>query len=659
MKAGTTIVTLLLFFCNYPALRAQTISGVINSYYKITAVNTAINSVTVDNSAGLTPGERVLVIQSKGANISSANAAGYGDITAINNAGKYEFNTICTVAGNEVVLKSQLVNSYDPAGYVQLVSVPSFSSVTVAGTVNGNGWDPVAGKGGIVVIEATGTIFLNADINVSGQGFQGGALVNYATPTYDCDWATTVNNYFLPFPASGDFTGGKKGEGISDYIINQEYGMGKLASGGGGGNNANTGGAGGGNYGKGGDGGKRSGETFFLCHGAYPGVGGLSLAPYGFSPAVNRIFFGGGGGSGHENNGVGLPGGNGGGIIILSAAVIAGGGGSLFADGVSPINPTNLDPTQADGDGGGGGGAGGTVILNAASVTGAVIATANGARGSDASNEVSDCTGPGGGGGGGVIWAAGGTFPAAVSASVNGGANGVVSAGNTKPACRGSANGAMPGDPGASQSTYAPPVAGVNLCVPLASSMLKYFTADLGDRDRSGDLPDVLLSWELYAPADAAGIVNFTIERSDDHIHFRPLATIAAVQDAAAYHFTDAAPIEGTVLYRLVWLDETGSRSYSRILAVSGSPDPGFGFIRLHPNPVKDLLTVELFSRSGSPAIVKIFDARGQQLAVHPFTLHSGTTSLNLTVKQLASGTYFLVAEAMGRRQVQSFIRRE
>jgi hypothetical protein len=655
MKAGTTIVALFLL-CHPPNLNAQSVSGVINSYYKLTAINSIANSVTVDDATGLTPGERVLIIQSKGADINSANAATYGNITAINNAGRYEFNTICTVAGNEVILKGQLVNSYDPAGQVQLVSVPSYTSVTISGTVSATNWDPVAGKGGIVVIEASGTIFLNADINVNGQGFLGGALVNFPKPPYDCEWDHPVTDYYLSLLASQFFQGGKKGEGITDYIVNEEFARGKLANGGGGGNNANTGGAGGGNYGKGGDGGQRSGETFFLCHGVSPGVGGLSLAGYGYSAGTNRIYFGGGGGSGHENNGVGLPGGNGGGIIILSASVIAGGGGGLFANGVAPVNPTNLDPTQADGDGGGGGGAGGTVILNAATVTGAISATVKGAKGSDASNEVSDCTGPGGGGGGGTIWAAGGVFPAAVSVTVNGGANGVVSAGNTKPACRGSANGALPGDPGASVNSYTPPSAGINTCVPLASSILKYFTADL--EDGNGDLPDVLLSWGLYDSQGAAGIVNFTVERSNDRVHFIPLITIA-FQDSAGYHFTDASLLEGTVLYRLVWLDDRGLRSYSRVLAVNRSLDPGFGFIRLHPNPVQDQLNVEFFSRSNETAMVRIFDATGRTIVSYPFSLHIGTTPLTLPVKGLVPGTYFLVAEVTGRRQVKSFIKKE
>ena len=226
---------------------------------------------------------------------------------------------------------------------------------------------------------------------------------------YDCDFLHNISNYYLSVPPSDKYsTGGKKGEGIADYIANKEYGRGKLTNGGGGGNSNNTGGAGGSNYGAGGNGGLRSMESAFQCHGGSPGIGGLSLSSYGYTTAQNKIFMGGGGGGGHENNGAGEPGGNGGGIVIITAPTISG-TGSIFANGISPVNPINSNPLKADGDGGGGGGGGGTVILNVSVASGTIPVQVNGARGSDASNVVvNDCTGPGGGGGAGVIWTAGG-----------------------------------------------------------------------------------------------------------------------------------------------------------------------------------------------------------------------------------------------------------
>jgi len=54
---------------------------------------------------------------------------------------------------------------------IQLVKVAySSSNLTITGTVTALPWD--GSKGGIVVIETDGTLSLNANINVRGQGFR-------------------------------------------------------------------------------------------------------------------------------------------------------------------------------------------------------------------------------------------------------------------------------------------------------------------------------------------------------------------------------------------------------------------------------------------------------------------------------------------------------
>jgi hypothetical protein len=653
MKTCARIVLLLtLFMLDRRPSHGQSVSGILNTYYHVTAVNGAANSITVDNVSGLAAGQRILILQAKGAAITATNTATYGDVSALNNAGGYEFNLICSISGNEVWMKDQFVNMYSAAGQVQLVTIPSYSSVSIAGTVTAAPWDPVTGKGGVVVLEATGTISLNADIDVSGQGFRGGALVNYPTPTYDCGPLDNVSNYFLPMPASGNITAGRKGEGIADYITNEEYARGKLANGGGGGNNANAGGGGGSNYGAGGLGGKRAGESFGSCHAQYPGVGGSSLASYGYSAGTNRIFFGGGGGSGHENNGVGTPGGNGGGIIILSAATIAGGGGKLLASGTFSVNPINSDPTQAEGDGGGGGGAGGVIILNAAAITGAIPAVATGGRGSDASNIVNDCTGPGGGGGGGSVWTAGTSFPGAVTATVTGGANGVVSAGNAKASCRGLANGALSGSNGGGNSGYALPVSPGPACTILASSELRYFTAA-----PSGTA--ILLNWGLTSPAPATDIRSFIIQRSTDHTLFTDIAVLPVSGDLLAYDYTDPAEnIEGDVYYRLSWTHGQGNFSYSRIIAVNRRPAPAAFSFRLLPNPVTDRPVLSVETEKEGSATAKIYSAQGGVIQSFALLLHKGMNMVPLSLQGLSAGSYFLTIDMEGRRQVKAFIRR-
>src|SRR5687767_287334 len=82
----------------------QNISGVVNTYHRVTAINTTTNTLTLSSAAGLSPGVKILIIQMKGTTIDVTNTAAFGNITALSTAGNYEFNYVCGVAGNQVLL---------------------------------------------------------------------------------------------------------------------------------------------------------------------------------------------------------------------------------------------------------------------------------------------------------------------------------------------------------------------------------------------------------------------------------------------------------------------------------------------------------------------------------------------------------------------------
>jgi hypothetical protein len=651
MKRTVYIRSFLFIFLFLPTAYGwcQSISGVVNSYYQVTAINIGPNSVTLSSVAGLSPGTKVLLIQMKGATINNANGSTYGNITGINNAGNYEFNIICSITGNDALLKYQLVNSYTVANQVQMVSVPVYSAVTITGPLTSNAWDPVSGTGGIVAIEASTSITIGSSIDVSGLGFQGGALQNYPVPPYDCSWAFPVTDYYTTIPPTGGayYTAGMKGEGITAYIAGQLYGRGKLASGGGGGNNNNTGGAGGGNYGAGGNGGERTMESFFSCHGTNPGVGGAALSGFGYSGVQNRIFLGGGGGGGHENNGVGMPGGNGGGIVILTAPLITGSGVSILANGVSPTNPACVDPTQAEGDGGGGGGAGGTIILNASTVTGTITAQAMGANGTNASNNVTDCTGPGGGGGGGVIWVSGGAFPGAVAGNVNGGANGVVSSGSGNAACRGNANNATPGANGNQQTGYTPPIGTTSVCTVLPASDLRYFNGKIISDGAE-------LTWALYQTFD---IDSYELEYSTDQKEF------AAVKDfknlgEMAFTYNDRRIWDGTIYYRLKMNFRDGSSAYSPIVPLTVASPSTLQLLAIQPNPVDDIINLAVYAKKNSDAFITVYNAYGQRIFSSKQLISQGYSKISIAAGTMASGAYILVMEGQDIRAVKAFLKK-
>ena len=254
---------LLLCFCQSTLLRAQNISGVINIYTQVLEVDTCLNQLLIGNATGFSAGDRVLLIQMKGAVIDLTNTSAFGTIASYGNAGNYEFAQIASIKGLSVTLKNKIVRAYDASnGAVQLVRVPQYANPTVTDTLKALPWNGL--RGGIVVFEASGTVTLNSDINVSGAGFIGGMR----------NRGTQYPNQTDYFCSEYSDSAGKKGEGITAYITGFECARGALANGGGGGDNQNGGGGGGSNGGNGGNGGDQTSAFPRIANG---GVGGRNI----------------------------------------------------------------------------------------------------------------------------------------------------------------------------------------------------------------------------------------------------------------------------------------------------------------------------------------------------------------------------------------------
>lgn len=396
---------------------ATPISNIINDYTPVTAFDPCKNALTVDDATQFNPGDTVLLIQMKGAVIDNTNTASFGTVTDYKSAGNFEFNIVQSKNGNNIILKNVMIRAYDiPLGKVQLVRVPYYQSTTVTATLTCKPWD--GSSGGIVVLTARDSVTLNANIDVSGNGFRGGQVVNNASNTIVC----STNNYFYPF---NSINAAPKGESIVNISTALASGKGAAAGGGGGGLDHNSGGGGGGNGGTGGFG----GYQYDGCPGTPPfdnrGIGGRTLS---YTAAADKIFLGAGGGAGQCNqaSGINLNGGNGGGMVLIQTPKLISNGNSIISNGVKAIECTNSNPNICN-DGCGGGGAGGTVLLNVNAYTGSLPVVTNGGAGANLySNLTQGKVGPGGGGGGGITWVSQATMPAAVLPTSAGGANGVI-----------------------------------------------------------------------------------------------------------------------------------------------------------------------------------------------------------------------------------------
>jgi hypothetical protein len=426
MQKRITTVFLMLFSVY---LQAQTpISGVINTYLQVDSVDVCLNKIYAPSTAGLAVGDKILLIQMKGADINLTNTASFGNINSYNNAGNYEFGTVAALTATTISLENTLVRTYTNGAALQVVKVPVYDNVNINAELTAAEWNGTIG--GILVFEANQVAF-NTNIDVSGKGFLGGNAGNFPE---SCPTGTATTAYFSD-TLSGK--GGEKGEGIAILTNTYLACRGKAANGGGGGNDHNAGAGGGANGGAGGIGGEND-ESVFSC----PGNEGFAGVSMDNTALTNKLFLGAGGGAGHGNNTNGTDGGDGGGLVIIIANLINGNGFSIISNGESVTD-------WAWGDGAGGGGAGGSVIISAADATDLNI-IAKGGKGGDTGAD--QCTGPGGGGSGGAFKFNAGAVWAGVTADLAGGIFGTNTTAISD--CFGDNNGAASGGAGVSVANF-------------------------------------------------------------------------------------------------------------------------------------------------------------------------------------------------------------
>jgi len=79
-------------------------------------------------------GDLIMIIQMQGATINTSDtmSSSWGDITAYNNAGKFEFIEVSSITGSTTInLVTGLTNSYTLSGKVQVIRVQRLTKLKV------------------------------------------------------------------------------------------------------------------------------------------------------------------------------------------------------------------------------------------------------------------------------------------------------------------------------------------------------------------------------------------------------------------------------------------------------------------------------------------------------------------------------------------------
>ncbi len=139
------------------------------------------------------------------------------------------------------------------------------------------------------------------------------------------------------------------------------------------------------------------------------------------------------------------------------------------------------------------------------------------------------------------------------------------------------------------------------------------------------------ISWST---SQEIGPVKYAVEKSNDGINFKELASIAGLQQISnKYTYLDNLPVVGNSYYRIKAVEVSGSITYSKIIFVKN--ENGFA-ISTYPNPVQTNFKVSI-PLQHLPATIEILDAQGQR--IHSSLTNLLTTDINY---QLKKGIYII-----------------
>lgn len=150
--------------------------------------------------------------------------------------------------------------------------------------------------------------------------------------------------------------------------------------------------------------------------------------------------------------------------------------------------------------------------------------------------------------------------------------------------------------------------------MPLVSGSL--FVQNFGSKNK--------ISWKVYNQSVGD---SYEVHSSNNGVDFITIATIPAIEAERNYYFWDENPVQGTNYYRVKIKTVDGKHAYSNIVNT---------FVKeiktqmiAYPNPVKNMLTIQIGNASGKNAVVSISDMDGRILKRVP--VYSQSTTINMT----------------------------
>jgi hypothetical protein len=151
---------------------------------------------------------------------------------------------------------------------------------------------------------------------------------------------------------------------------------------------------------------------------------------------------------------------------------------------------------------------------------------------------------------------------------------------------------------------------------------------------------------------------QFVIERSNNGIAFISIDSVPGKNQSNenVYNALDKAPLNGLNYYRLRQVDVDGKTSYSNTVAVNLASKIKNG-VAIFPNPVKDVLHINIDTKVDSNGEIMMLDAFGRIIKIIATSFHQGENRKQIDIKDMSSGTYYMLIRLGDERLIQKFVK--
>lgn len=160
-----------------------------------------------------------------------------------------------------------------------------------------------------------------------------------------------------------------------------------------------------------------------------------------------------------------------------------------------------------------------------------------------------------------------------------------------------------------------------------------------------------LLKWQTTSEINTK---SFEIEWSDDGQHFKKIAIQKAAGNSnieLRYNYLHTERQNGYNYYRLKMMDLDGQFTYSKVIRISTSPNSLL--VNTFPNPVNDLLKLNIQSPKTETILFNLRSADGRLVLSRSFNLVKGSNGFNWNLQTVPPGKYFISSGSNNFKTIQ------